>query len=99
MNEQKQKLPRTHAINYVLLGVSLIIFGSLGLVFITQMEIQPGWIWEEVSQTNSMEMSVIAGDDFNDDGISEAIAYIDVKNQNSDYLGNPDDIPNFGNVY
>ncbi len=99
MNEQKQKLPRTHAINYVLLGVSLIVFGSLGLIFITQMEIQPGWIWEEVSQTNSMEMSVLAGDDFNDDGISEAIAYIDIKEQDSDNFGDLNDIPNFGNVY
>ncbi len=39
MNEQKMKLARTHPINYVLLAVSLIIFGSLGLIFITQMEL------------------------------------------------------------
>jgi len=99
MNEQKKKLPKTHPINYVLLAVSLIIFGSLGLIFITQMELQPGWLWEDVSRTNSMEISVLAGDDFNDDGISDAIAYADVLNQDRDYFGNPSDRPNYGNIY
>jgi len=71
MNEQKRKKARTHPVNYILLAVSLIVFGSLGLIFITQMEIQPGWVWEEVREENSMEMSVLEADDLNEekDGI------------------------------
>lgn len=99
MNEQKQKLARTHPVNYVLLAVSFIIFGSLGLIFITQMELQPGWVWEEVSNTNSMEMSVLSADDLNEDGIPDVIAYSDVHHQNSDKIGDPKDIPNFGYIY
>jgi len=41
----------------------------------------------------------LAGDDFNDDGISDAIAYVDVLNQDDDYIGNPTDRPNYGNLY
>ena len=48
MNKSKLKKDKTHPVNYVLLAVSLIIFGSLGLIFITQMELQPGWLWEDV---------------------------------------------------
>jgi len=99
MNEQKRKKIRTHPVNYVLLAVSLIVFGSLGLVFITQMEIQPGWVWEEVSEENSMELNVIIADDLNNDGFNDAIAYADVNRQNDDNRGNPDDIPNYGKIF
>jgi hypothetical protein len=59
MNEQKSKKLRTHPVNYVLLAISFIIFGSLGIVFLTQMELQPGWVWEEISEENSMNLDVI----------------------------------------
>lgn len=99
MNEQKRKKARTHPINYILLAASLIVFGSLGLVFITQMELQPGWVWEEVSGENSMEMSVLEADDLNKDGFLDAIAYSDVKWQDSDNVGDPNDLTNYGNIY
>ncbi len=99
MNEQKRKEERTHPINYILLAASLIVFGSLGLVFITQMELQPGWVWEEVSGENSMEMSVLEADDLNKDGFLDAIAYIDVERQDSDNVGDPNDLTNYGNIY
>ena len=99
MNEQKRKKLRTHPVNYVLLAVSLIIFGSLGIVFITQMEIQPGWIWEEDSGENSMEMSVLVGDDFNDDGMVDTIVYSNVKEQDEDNFGDPNDLTNYGKIY
>jgi len=98
MNEQKRKKIRTHPVNYVLLGVSLIVFGSLGMVFITQMEIQPGWVWEEFSEENSMELSVIAADDLNEDGFNDIITYADVQWQESENLGNPDDLTNYGKI-
>jgi len=99
MNEQKRKKERTHPINYILLAASLITFGSLGLVFITQMELQPGWIWEEVSGENSMEMRVLEAGDLNNDGSLDVIAYADVNRQNSDNIGDPNDLPNYGNIY
>ena len=99
MNEQKRKKIRTHPVNYVLLAASLIIFGSLGIVFITQMEIQPGWVWEEISDENSMELDLITTDDLNNDGFNDAIAYADVNEQNTDNIGNPDDTPNYGKIF
>ena len=99
MNEQKRKKLRTHPVNYILLAVSFIVFGSLGLVFITQMELQPGWLWEEVSGENSMEMKVFEADDLNKDGFLDAIAYIDVIRQDGDNVGDPNDLTNYGNIY
>ena len=99
MNEQKRKKERTHPINYILLAASLIVFGTLGLVFITQMELQPGWVWEEVSGENSMEMSVLEADDLNKDGFLDAIAYIDIDRQDRDNIGDPNDLTNYGNIY
>lgn len=99
MNDQKHKKARTHPVNYVLLAISLIIFGSLGLVFITQMEIQSGWLWEEVSEENSMEMSVIEADDLNKDGFLDAIAFSDVRNQDHRNFGDPNDLTNYGKIF
>jgi len=101
MNEQKCKKERTHPINYILLAASLIVFGTLGLVFITQMELQPGWVWEEVSGENSMEMSVLEADDLNKDGFLDVIAYSDVRSKHSGDgdIGIPNDLPNYGNIY
>jgi len=99
MNEQKRKKIRTHPVNYVLLAVSLIIFGSLGIVFITQMEIQPGWVWEEISEENSMELNFVTADDLNSDGFNDVITYADVTNQDTDNLGISDDTPNYGKIF
>ena len=101
MNEQKRKKQRTHPVNYILLAASFIIFGSLGLVFITQMELQPGWLWEEVREENSMEMFVFEADDLNEvkDGIMDAIAYSDVTRQDDRRSDDPDDKPNYGKIF
>ena len=99
MNEQKRKKIRTHPVNYVLLAASLIIFGSLGIVFITQMEIQPGWVWEEISEENSMELDLITADDLNNDGFNDAITYADVNSQDTHNIGILDDTPNYGKVF
>ena len=101
MNEQKSKKARTHPVNYILLAASLIIFGSLGLVFITQMELQPGWLWEEVKEENSMEISAFEGDDLNieKDGIIDVIAYSDVVRQDDRKSDDPNDVPNYGKIF
>ena len=99
MNEQKSKKSRTHPVNYVLLAVSLIVFGSLGLVFITQMEIQPGWVWEEIADENSMEISIIAADDLNKDNFNDTIAYTNIERQNDEKIGDPTDLTNYGKIF
>ena len=99
MNEQKRKKIRTHPINYVLLAVSLIVFGSLGMVFITQMEIQPGWVWEEISDENSMVLDVITADDLNNDGFNDTITYADINEQDTENIGISDDTPNYGKIF
>ncbi|NHJ22036.1 MAG: hypothetical protein EAX91_13900 [Candidatus Lokiarchaeota archaeon] len=95
------KKVKTHPVNYVLLAVSLIIFGSLGLIFITQMELQPGWLWEEVRNENSMTMSIIRADDLNEekDGFLDIIAYSDVRWQDHRKADDPNDIPNYGKIF
>ncbi len=101
MNEQKSKKARTHPVNYILLAASLIVFGSLGLVFITQMELQPGWLWEEVREENSMEISAFEGGDLNEekDGFMDVIAYSDVLRQDERKADDPDDVPNYGKIF
>ncbi|NVM19817.1 MAG: hypothetical protein HWN80_19095 [Candidatus Lokiarchaeota archaeon] len=101
MNEQKSKKARTHPINYILLAASLIVFGTLGLVFITQMELQPGWLWEEVREENSMEISILEADDLNNekDGFLDAIAYSDVTRQDDRRSDDPNDLPNYGKIF
>jgi len=99
MNKQKRKKLRTHPVNYVLLAVSLIVFGSLGIIFITQMELQPGWVWEEISGENSMELDLISADDLDNDGFNDVITYTDINRRDSDNFGNPDDTPNYGKIF
>lgn len=101
MNTQKSKKARTHPVNYILLAASFIIFGSLGLVFITQMELQPGWLWEEIREENSMRMSVIKADDLNEvkDGVMDVVAYTDITQQDRRKADDPNDVPNYGKIF
>jgi hypothetical protein len=52
-------------INLVLLAISFIIFGALGIVFMTQMELQPGWSWEEINDIYPIELAVFETEDLN----------------------------------
>ena len=38
-------------VNIILLAISFLIFGSLGIIFVTQMELIPGYNWD-ASQIN-----------------------------------------------
>jgi len=100
MTGQKRKKEKSHPVNYVLLAVSFITFSGLGIIFITQMELQPGWIWDELNNANSMEMSALEGDDINEDDIPEIVAYVDVNrkdtNRENELVNN---IPQYGGIY
>ena len=100
MTGQKRKKEKSHPINYVCFAFSLIIFGSFGLIFITQMELQPGWIWNELNEANSMEMRVFEGDDINGDGLPDIISYVDITRKhirNGEELLS--DTPQYGGIY
>lgn len=43
------------------------------MIFLTQMDIQPGWIWEDLRDIYPMEMSALEADDLNKDGFNEVI--------------------------
>ncbi|MFX0059357.1 MAG: hypothetical protein ACFE8J_13760, partial [Candidatus Heimdallarchaeota archaeon] len=73
-------------------------FGGLGLIFITQMELQTGWVWDELNNENSMEMYILEGDDINQDGFPDIIAYTDVERLDNNE-GRPEDKPQYGGIY
>ena len=43
MTEREIKEPGRGTVNLLLVSISLVIFGSRGLLLVTQMEIVPGW--------------------------------------------------------
>ena len=70
-------------INLVLLAVSFIIFGSLGIVFMTQMELQPGWAWEDMRDTYPIELYSFEIEDINGNGNNDIISYADIRGTDS----------------
>ncbi|MBY8992688.1 MAG: hypothetical protein KGD58_18230, partial [Candidatus Lokiarchaeota archaeon] len=62
-------------LNFVLLAVSFIIFGVLGIVFMTQMELQPGWAWEDIRDVYPLNMEAFQTDDVNNNGHDDIISY------------------------
>jgi len=74
-NEERVSRP----INIVLLAISFIIFGALGIVFITQMDLQPGWAWEDLRDKYPAKLYTFNIEDLNDNGINETIAYSDIQ--------------------
>ncbi|MGB5910523.1 MAG: hypothetical protein WBH31_04945 [Promethearchaeia archaeon] len=70
-------------VNRILVAVSFIIFGTFGIIFLTQMELQPGWAWEDIGDTYPIEMTSLKGEDINGDGISEIIAFADIRGTGS----------------
>ncbi|MFW9971647.1 MAG: hypothetical protein ACFFDF_15735 [Candidatus Odinarchaeota archaeon] len=78
MKLKRNKDNDSRPINLILLAVSFIIFGALGIVFITQMELHSGWAWEEIRDRYPIEMTAFETDDINGNGINEIISYADI---------------------
>lgn len=96
MKAKTKKSEMSRPINLILLAVSLIIFSTLGIVFITQMELHSGWAWEEVRDLYPIEMKAFETEDLNGNGVNEIIAYSDI--QGSDQ---PDQYPTvqYGGIF
>ena len=78
MKTKKLRDDDSRPINRILVAASFIIFGVLGLIFLTQMEMQPGWAWEDLRDLYPMDMKTMVVEDLNGDGIGEIIAYSDI---------------------
>ncbi|MEJ2277774.1 MAG: integrin alpha [Candidatus Lokiarchaeota archaeon] len=86
-NNEKKAFNKPRSINLVLLAISLIIFGSLGLMIITQMELLQGWTWQEFSDDYPIDSRAIESGDINNDGIDDYL------------IGAPFDSTETGKVY
>jgi hypothetical protein len=96
MTRQKRKKDETHPVNFILLAISLIIFGVLGIIFITQMELIPGWIWGTTEEHSPLEYKIQLTDDKNGDGIPDIVSWVDIEYCHDEGC---DQSPNFGGVY
>ncbi len=79
MKTKKLRDDDSRPINRILVAASFIIFGVFGMIFLTQMELQPGWAWEDILDTYPIEITPLKGEDINGDGISEIIAFADIR--------------------
>jgi len=61
-------------VNIILLAISFLIFGALGIVFITQMELIPGYNWDGISNQYPAELNIQLTKDLNDDGVPDIIS-------------------------
>ncbi|MHA1274927.1 MAG: hypothetical protein ACTSQS_16055, partial [Promethearchaeota archaeon] len=85
MNEKvaQKKKSETKAergsINLILLSISLLIFGGLGLIFLTQMELLAGWSFRDYENEYPVQLHIVKAGDLDGDGISEILCYADVE--------------------
>ncbi|MCK4380136.1 MAG: hypothetical protein KAW51_03295, partial [Candidatus Lokiarchaeota archaeon] len=78
MTSRKNEEGDSRPINLVLLAVSFIIFGVLGIVFITQMDLHPGWAWEDLRDVYPTRIYAFSTEDIDGNGVNEIIAYADI---------------------
>jgi hypothetical protein len=78
MDKQKRKEKNSQPINLVLIGVSLIVFGSLGIIFITQMELQPGSGWYDIDGLYPSIINPLEIEDINGDAVPDILCYVDI---------------------
>jgi len=96
MTRQKRKKDETHPINFILLAISLLIFGILGLAFITQMELIPGWIWGTTEENSPIHYRIQKIDDLTGDGAPDIVARADMLYCHEQGC---ETSPHFGGVY
>ncbi len=79
MKLKRNREQDSRPINLVLMAVSFLIFGVLGMVFVTQMELHAGWAWEDIRDTYPSEAYIFETEDINGNGVNEIIAYLDIR--------------------
>ncbi|MHA2088556.1 MAG: hypothetical protein ACW972_09780 [Promethearchaeota archaeon] len=96
MNEYIAKERDTRSINTILIAVSFIIFGTLGIIFVTQMELHPGWVWDEYRDVYPLNVHALETDDMNGDGINDVLVYTEISRNDTRALNNT---PQYGSVF
>ena len=87
-------------VNIILLAISFVIFGSLGIIFITQMELLPGYNWDELQNRHPVELNLQLAEDLNNDGKLDLIANAYVRSIETDELARfIYQEPEFGGVF
>jgi len=71
-------------VNIILLAISFLIFGALGLIFVTQMELVPGYNWDDLSNQYPGDLKIQLTGDLNDDGVADIIANMYTREINLD---------------
>jgi len=96
MEKKTKEKTQPKALNSVLLGISLLIFGVFGLLFITQMEVQPGWSSSDLGEIYPVDFNVIAAPDVDGDGYGDLFFYARADNPDERVQYNT---PQFGAIY
>ena len=86
MSEDKREKPKAGSMALILFAISMIILGGLGLIFITQMELIPGWGWQDMAEVYPAESYMISADDVNNDDVSDVLVYFDIRNEYHPYI-------------
>ncbi len=79
----------------MLLSIGLIIFGSLSLIFITQVELIPGWTWDDLYKQYSSDVYIKTGDDINGDQVKDILYFVDILERQDDRIH---DTPKYGRI-
>ena len=96
MSEQESKDSATKSINLVLIAISMLILGALGIVFVTQMELQPGWVWDDLNEIYPANIYSLESDDVTGDGINDILVYVDIQHEREEIANNT---PQYGGVF
>ncbi|TXT65163.1 MAG: membrane protein of unknown function [Promethearchaeota archaeon] len=97
MNLRKSKKIKSEPINWILIAISFLVLAGLGLIFITQMEFQSGWFYQDLRETYSMELYAFKTDDIGGNGNEDIISYVDI-HRRDDSVKPQYDTPQFGAV-
>jgi len=89
--EKSLEKKRTQSYNMIFIAISLAIMGSLGLVFITQMDLQAGWEFSDLEGNYPAAVSYLQNDN------SEIFAYTDLYTYDAPLKKNPS--PQWGGIF
>ena len=96
MTSSRKNDSESRPINLVLMAISFIIFGVLGIVFMTQMDLQPGWAWEDIRDVGPVRLYALETEDINGNGVNDIIGYADIQGTND---LEEDQTLQFGGIY
>ncbi|MBD3212927.1 MAG: hypothetical protein GF311_09995 [Candidatus Lokiarchaeota archaeon] len=97
MNLRKSKKIKSEPINWILIAISFLVLAGLGLIFITQMEFQTGWFYQDLRETYPMELYAFKTDDIGGNGNDDIISYVDIQRRD-DSVKPLYDNPQFGAI-